>query len=169
MGCSIAVPAAHQVYLQQADFVPECPTVFSAEEQATLARYGRWMEALASGAIAPSTPDQEHFVRAARGFGASDFYLLRRHVLPQTFGVLLTQAAVLVPQFILAEVTLSFLGLGVSEPMPSWGNMLASLQQYHVLASYWWMFLPGLALVPFFFGYLALAGALHERVGATSI
>jgi len=112
---------------------------------------------------------ERDFVRAARGFGASDFYLLRRHVLPQTFGVLLTQAAVLVPQFILAEVTLSFLGLGVSEPMPSWGNMLASLQQYHVLASYWWMFLPGLALVPFFFGYLALAGALHERVRAASV
>jgi peptide/nickel transport system permease protein len=112
---------------------------------------------------------ERDYVHAARGFGASDLYLLRRHVLPQTFGVLLTQAAILVPQFILAEVTLSFLGLGVGEPVPSWGNLLASLQHYDVLASYWWMFLPGLALVPFFLGYTALASALHERVRAISI
>lgn len=112
---------------------------------------------------------ERDYVRAAKGFGATDIYLLRRHVLPQTFGVLLTQAAILVPQYILAEVTLSFLGLGVGEPMPSWGNMLASLQQYHVLASYWWMFLPGFALVLFFLGYSALANALHARVKAVLI
>jgi len=104
------------------------------------------------------------YVVAARSFGGSGFYLLRRHILPQTLGVLLTQAAILIPQFILAEVTLSFLGLGVGEPVPSWGNMLAALQQYSVLASYWWMFLPGLALVPVFWLYQKLADSLH---GAT--
>src|SRR5262245_33145099 len=66
---------------------------------------------------------REH-VLAARAFGASGLYLLRRHVLPQAAGVALTQFAVLVPQYILAEVTLSFFGLGVAEPTPSWGNML---------------------------------------------
>ncbi len=106
---------------------------------------------------------ERNFVLAARGFGASDFYLLRRHILPQISGVLLTQAALLVPQFILAEVTLSFLGLGVGEPAPSWGNMLASLQEYHVLASYWWMYLPAAAPIPLFLGYQLLADALHER------
>ena len=50
--------------------------------------------------------------------------LIRRHVAPLTWGVLVTQATVLIPQYILAEVTLSFLGLGVGEPAPSWGNML---------------------------------------------
>ena len=69
------------------------------------------------------------YVTAARGFGAQPPYLLRRHVLPQAFGVVLTQAGLLVPQYILAEVTLSFLGLGVGEPTPSWGAMLGSLQQ----------------------------------------
>jgi len=102
------------------------------------------------------------YVVAARSFGGSGFYLLRRHILPQTLGVLLTQAAILIPQFILAEVTLSFLGLGVGEPVPSWGNMLATLQQYSVLASYWWMFLPGLALVPVFWMYHKLADSLHQ-------
>ena len=112
---------------------------------------------------------ERDFVRAARGFGASDFYLLRRHIFPETASVLLTQAAILVPQFVLAEMTLSFLGLGVPEPMSSWGNLLATLQQYSVLVSYWWMYLPAVAIIPFFLGYLGLASALQERVGAYKI
>ncbi|HTA56625.1 MAG TPA: ABC transporter permease, partial [Candidatus Baltobacteraceae bacterium] len=106
---------------------------------------------------------ERDFVRAARGFGASNFYLRRRHILPEASSVLLTQAAILIPQFVLAEMTLSFLGLGVPEPVPSWGNLLSNLQQYSVLVSYWWMYLPALAMVPFFLGYLGLASALQER------
>ena len=60
----------------------------------------------------------------------------------KTFGVLLTQAALLVPQYVAAEATLSFFGLGVSEPVPSWGNMLSTLQQYNVLVSYGWLLAP---------------------------
>lgn len=107
---------------------------------------------------------ERNYVLAARGFGASHLYLLRRHILPQTLGVFLTQAALLIPQYILAEVTLSFLGLGVGQPVPTWGNMLGALQHYYVLVSYWWMLAPGLALIPVFWGYHALADFLHERV-----
>jgi peptide/nickel transport system permease protein len=107
---------------------------------------------------------ERNFVLAARGFGASNAYLLRRHLMPLTFRVLLTQMAVLIPQFILAEVILSFLGLGIGEPFPSWGNMLAQAQQYHVLISYWWMLLPGLAPVPVFLAYHSLAETLQERI-----
>jgi peptide/nickel transport system permease protein len=109
------------------------------------------------------------YVLASRGFGASDRYVLCRHVLPHTYGVLLTQAALLVPQYIVAEVTLSFFGLGLSEPLPSWGNLLASLQQYNVLVSYWWMFAPGLALVVFSLGYLTVANAFHQQLQSTPI
>lgn len=112
---------------------------------------------------------ERDFVRAARGFGASNGYLLWRHILPQTSSVLLTQAAILVPQFVLAEMTLSFLGLGVPEPVPSWGNLLSSLQQYSVLVSYWWMYLPALAMVPFFLGYLRLASLLQGEAAAAKI
>lgn len=112
---------------------------------------------------------ERDFVRAARGFGATDGYLLRRHILPATASVLLTQAAILVPQFILAEMTLSFLGLGVPEPVPSWGNLLSSLQQYSVLVSYWWMYLPALIMLPFFLGYLGLGSELQERTEAYKI
>lgn len=110
---------------------------------------------------------ERNYVLAARGFGASDFYLVRRHVAPHTLGLVFTQAAVLVPQYVLAEVTLSFLGLGVSEPAPSWGNMLASLQQYHVLSSYWWMWVPGLALVPVFLAYFVLSEGISSAGAST--
>lgn len=105
---------------------------------------------------------QRNFVIAARGFGASDAYLLRRHILPQTYGVLLTQMTLLIPQYVLAEVTLTFLGLGVGEPLPSWGTLLSSLQQYYVLSSYWWMFLPALLLVPLFLVFYTAADAIQE-------
>ena len=105
---------------------------------------------------------QRNFVVAARGFGASDAYLLRRHVLPQTYGVLLTQMTLLIPQYVLAEVTLTFLGLGVGEPLPSWGTQLSSLQHYYVLSSYWWMFLPALLLIPLFLVFYTAADALQE-------
>jgi peptide/nickel transport system permease protein len=108
------------------------------------------------------------YVIAARAFGATDMYLLRRHVLPQTAGVVFTQFAVLAPQYILAEVTLSFFGLGVSEPVPSWGNLLAGVQRYNVLTSYWWMFLPGIALSAVFLLYYALANAFHQYAARPS-
>jgi ABC-type dipeptide/oligopeptide/nickel transport system permease subunit len=47
--------------------------------------------------------------------------------------------------------------------VPSWGNLLSSLQQYSVLVSYWWMYFPALAMVPFFLGYLGLASALQVQ------
>jgi peptide/nickel transport system permease protein len=103
------------------------------------------------------------FVLAARGFGARPAYLLRRHILPLTSGVILTQATVLIPQYILAEVGLSFLGLGVGEPTPSWGNMLAEAKQYHTLVQHPWLLAPGFAAIPILIAYLFLADSLLDR------
>jgi peptide/nickel transport system permease protein len=108
---------------------------------------------------------ERNFVLAAKAMGASNFHLLRCHILPETYGVLLTTAALLVPQFILAEVTLSFLGLGVGEPIPSWGNLLAELQKYSVLTSYWWMYLPAVALVVLFLAYQWASSVLQKGIG----
>ena len=109
-----------------------------------------------------------NYVLAARGFGGSDFYLLRRHILPETFGVLLTQAALLIPRYIAAEVTHSFFGLGVNEPVPSWGNMLSTLQQYSVLVSYGWLLAPVCALVVTSVIYSSLADVFHSRLKSYS-
>jgi peptide/nickel transport system permease protein len=109
-----------------------------------------------------SVKERKHLL-AAKSFGASDLYLLRCHVLPEIRGLVVTQAALLIPQYVLAEVTLSFLGLGVGEPTPSWGGMLAALQQYHVLVSKWWMFFPGLILIPVILSYGMLSNSLQEN------
>src|SRR6185437_9274393 len=110
-----------------------------------------------------------NYVLAARGFGASNFNLLRRHILPETFAILLTQASLLIPQYIAAEATLSFFGLGVSEPVPSWGNMLSALQQYNVLVSYFWLLAPAAALVITSVMYWLLADVLHHWIQSHSI
>jgi len=113
--------------------------------------------------IVASARSRNH-VLAARGFGASDFYLLRRHIFPEIYGVLLTQATVLIPRYIAAEVALSFLGLGVNEPVASWGNMLSTLQQYSVLVSYAWLLAPACALVITSVIYSLLADCLHSQL-----
>lgn len=109
------------------------------------------------------------FVLAARAMGASDLHILRRHIIPQTYPIVLTMAALLVPQFILAEVTLSFLGLGVGEPIPSWGNLLAQLQTYSVFSSYWWMSLPAVGLALLFLAYHLLSAVLQEKFSMVSL
>ncbi len=111
---------------------------------------------------------ERDFVYAARGFGASSWWLITRHCLPETYGVLLAQAAILLPQFILAEVTLSFLGLGVAEPAVSWGGLLAPLRQISIVSGYWWMALPLLLIAALAWGFSALEDTLASRSRAKS-
>jgi peptide/nickel transport system permease protein len=105
-----------------------------------------------------------NYVLAARSFGASDLRVIREHILPEVLGVLMTQATVLVPRYIAAEVTLSFFGLGVNEPVASWGNMLSTLQQYSVLVSYAWLLAPAGALVITSVIYALLADVVQSRL-----
>jgi peptide/nickel transport system permease protein len=109
------------------------------------------------------------YVLAAQGFGGSDLYVLRRHVLPQAVGVALTQLALLVPQYVLAEVAMSFLGLGVAEPVPSWGTMLAELERYEVLISYRWMLWPAVLLTGVVLSYHTLAEHIRKRLQAGEV
>lgn len=109
------------------------------------------------------------FVMSARGFGASEFYIFRRHILPQLKPLIFTQAVILIPQFIMAEVTLSFLGLGASEPVASWGNLLADLQQYRILVAYWWMAAPVFAVVLVSSTYFLMANIFERRVQSVAI
>ena len=108
------------------------------------------------------------YVLAANGFGASDLHILRYHILPDVLGLLTTQATLLVPRYIAAEVTLSFFGLGVNEPVASWGNMLSALQQYSVLVSYAWLLAPVGAVVVTSVTYALLADAVQSRLKFSS-
>jgi peptide/nickel transport system permease protein len=85
-------------------------------------------------------------VLAARVIGASQTRILLRHVLPQVGGTLAVTLSLMVASTILFEASLSFLGLGVQRPTPSWGNML--LDGVDVLGLAWWVsFFPGLAVL----------------------
>jgi peptide/nickel transport system permease protein len=87
------------------------------------------------------------FVTAARALGASNSRLIVRHVLPNTVGVIVVAATFGVASTILTEAALSFLGMGVQPPTPSWGNMLSDAQSLSVLNSLPWLWAPpGLAI-----------------------
>jgi peptide/nickel transport system permease protein len=88
---------------------------------------------------------EQEFVRAAIANGAGDRTILARHLLPNMAGTLLVQATVWIPQAIIGEATLSFLGLGVQPPTPSWGSMLSAAQPFIALDA-WLAIFPGLAI-----------------------
>ena len=88
---------------------------------------------------------EEDYVRAAAVAGAGDLTILGRHVLPNIFTPILVQATASVPVAILGEALLSFLGLGVQPPTPSWGTMLSDAQSYIQQAPYLAL-LPGLSI-----------------------
>jgi peptide/nickel transport system permease protein len=73
---------------------------------------------------------EEDYVRAAVANGASDRTILGRHILPNMSGTLIVQATVTIPTAIIGESLLSFLGLGVQPPTPSWGVMLSAAQPF---------------------------------------
>jgi peptide/nickel transport system permease protein len=106
---------------------------------------------------------QREFLLAARGLGVSRWRILRRHLLPQILPLLSTQGSQLIPRMITAEVSLSFLGLGVAEPLPSLGSLLAELLHLHVLVSAWWMFSPAALLIGIILSYHLCARALQQR------
>jgi peptide/nickel transport system permease protein len=88
---------------------------------------------------------EEDYVQGARALGGGDVRMMTRHILPNIFSALLVQATVSIPGAIIAEAILSFLGLGVQPPTPSWGTMLNTAQQFLETAPWmaWW---PGLAI-----------------------
>lgn len=105
-------------------------------------------------------------VLAARGFGARKGYLLRRHILPEVLPVLATYLSLAIPQYIAAEATLSFLGLGFSGSTPSWGSLVGAMGSLEVLSEAWWMVAPAVALALVLGCYSivssALAGTEHQ-------
>ena len=87
------------------------------------------------------------FVTAAEALGMSRLRIIARHILPNTLSFVIVAATIAVPGYILGEVFLSFLGVGVQEPSASWGNMLNQARSLRVLSSFPWMlFAPGVAI-----------------------
>jgi peptide/nickel transport system permease protein len=90
---------------------------------------------------------RSEYAEAARALGAGSFRVIVRHLLPATRGFLAVQATVLVPAFIMAEATLSFVGLGFAAPTPSWGAMLRDAAAVRIAADAPWLLTPAAAIV----------------------
>lgn len=106
---------------------------------------------------------QRDFVLAAQALGSSDSRLIFRHILPNAMSPVLVSATLGVAGAILTESALSFLGIGVQPPTPSWGNMLITGKQ--TLGSAWWLSVfPGLAILITVLGYNLLGEGIRDAL-----
>ena len=106
---------------------------------------------------------ERDFVQAARALGASDGRVIFRHILPNALSPVLVSATLGVAGAILTESALSFLGIGVQPPTPSWGNMLIAGKQ--TLGTAWWLSaFPGLAILLTVLGYNLLGEGIRDAL-----
>jgi peptide/nickel transport system permease protein len=109
---------------------------------------------------------QELYVDASRCFGASLWRILLRHVMPNAVQPVIVQVTLLLAVALLAEASLSFLGLGVQPPQPSWGGMLARAYNYMELAPEQ-MYAPGIAILLTALAFNTLGEALRQALDPT--
>ncbi len=87
------------------------------------------------------------YVEAARSSGAGDLRIIFRHIVPNAMGTIITTTTFMVASAMLAETALSYLGIGVRLPVPSWGNLLSGAQSDLFARAYWLILPPGLAIL----------------------
>ena len=105
---------------------------------------------------------EQPFVESAKAIGMSELRIAFRHVLPNTLAPLIVLATAQLGATILIEAALSFLGLGVPEPYPSWGRMLSESAAEYVRTAPWLVIFPGLAISSIVFGTNLLGDALRD-------
>jgi peptide/nickel transport system permease protein len=105
---------------------------------------------------------EQPFIEAARAVGMGEFRIAIRHLLPNTLAPLIVLATAQLGSAILVEASLSFLGLGVPEPHPSWGRMLSESAAEYVRTAPWLVIWPGVAISLTVFGTNLLGDALRD-------
>jgi len=105
---------------------------------------------------------EQPFVESAKAIGMGEVRIAFRHVLPNTLAPLIVLGTAQLGATILIEATLSFLGLGVPEPYPSWGRMLSESAAEYVRTAPWLVIFPGLAISLIVFGTNLLGDALRD-------
>jgi peptide/nickel transport system permease protein len=111
---------------------------------------------------------QVEYVQAAQALGARDMRVIMRHVLPNITSYLVIAATLALPAYILGESALSFLGLGIKEPMTSWGLLLKDAQSFEALSLYPWLLAPGALIVLSVLAFNFVGDALRDALDVKS-
>ena len=111
---------------------------------------------------------ERQFVLAARALGATPWRIITRHILPSTFSYVIVAATLSVPYYILGEVVLSYLAVGIQEPQASWGNMLTAAQNTEHLRNHPWLLAPGAAIFITVLAFNFLGDGLRDAADTKS-
>ncbi|MCL2221495.1 MAG: ABC transporter permease subunit [Oscillospiraceae bacterium] len=112
---------------------------------------------------------EKDFVLAARSLGIKQRHIMSRHILPNVFNFVIVSVTLSYATFILTEAALSFLGFGLREPIPSWGNMLTAAEDATVVQYFWWRWIiPGSFVVLAALSINLVGDALREAMDPKS-
>jgi peptide/nickel transport system permease protein len=112
---------------------------------------------------------ENEYSLAARALGASDARVILRHILPNTASFVIVTSTLYVPYYILGEVALSFLGLGISEPETSWGLLLKDAQNSQILKFSPWLVLPGFFIFVAVLAYNFLGDGMRDAADPRAV
>ena len=112
---------------------------------------------------------ENEYVTAAEALGLSRLRIIVRHILPNTLSFVIVTATLSIPYYILGEVALSFLGVGIQEPEASWGNMLRAAQNVRYLTDYGWIVVPGFFIFVAVMAYNFLGDGLRDAADPRSL
>jgi peptide/nickel transport system permease protein len=112
---------------------------------------------------------EQQFILAARTLGQSHLKIITRHILPNTFSYVIVAATLSIPYYILGEVVLSFLGVGIQEPSASWGLMLSAAQNTEYMRNYPWLLAPGAAIFVTVLAFNFLGDGLRDAADTKSL
>jgi peptide/nickel transport system permease protein len=112
---------------------------------------------------------ENDYVVAARALGVSSWRVILRHILPNTFSFAIVSATLAIPGYILGEVALSYLGLGIQEPEASWGNMLREAQKPAYLLEHPWVVVPGVFIFVTVLAFNFLGDGLRDAADPRAV
>lgn len=178
-GAALGITSAYiggkfDLWLQRlVDAKQAMPTLILAMMLVSIFGSGLWSAVLAIGILGIASGSrvirssvlsikEEMYVEAARAIGSSTPRIMFRHILPQAMPLMIILASASIPGAISIEASLSFLGLGVQPPVPSWGNMLSGAGRTYIEDAPWLIIGPGVALSLVVLAYNLLGDSLRD-------
>lgn len=164
------------LYVQRfVDAKQAMPTLILAMILVTLLGTGMWAAVIAIGILGIGSGSrvvrssvlsikEEMYIEAARAVGASTPRVMFKHVFPQVIPLIIVLASISIPGAISIEASLSFLGLGVQPPTPSWGNMLSGPARTYMEVAPWLVLGPGVAISLVVLAYNLLGDSLRDTL-----